>query len=83
MLYYFFEYLNKFFDIPGMGMIRSTSFRMGIAVLTSILIALFLGKKIIAYLRNKQLGETVRDLGLTGQKEKEGTPTMGLSLIHI
>ena len=83
MLYYFFEYLNQFFDVPGISMIRSMTFRMAMAVLTSLLIALFWGKRIIHYLRVKQLGETVRDLGLIGQKEKEGTPTMGGVIIIL
>ncbi|MBV7441531.1 phospho-N-acetylmuramoyl-pentapeptide-transferase [Weeksellaceae bacterium TAE3-ERU29] len=83
MLYYFFEYLNQFFDVPGISMIRSMTFRMGMAVLMSLLIALFWGKRIIHYLRVKQLGETVRDLGLIGQKEKEGTPTMGGIIIIL
>ena len=60
-----------------MGMFRFISFRAGMAVLLSLLIALVFGKKIINYLRNKQMGELVRDLGLDGQKQKEGTPTMG------
>lgn len=83
MLYYFFEYINQFLDVPAMGMIRSTTFRMGMAVLISMFISLFIGKKIIHKLRIKQLGETVRDLGLVGQKEKEGTPTMGGIIIIL
>lgn len=77
MLYYFIEFLNQYIDVPGISMLRSTTFRMAMSVIFSLLIALFFGKKIIHYLRYKQLGETVRDLGLRGQKEKEGTPTMG------
>ena len=78
MLYYLFEYLNNHgIHVPGMGMFRFISFRAGMAVLLSLLIALVFGKKIINYLRNKQMGEMVRDLGLDGQKQKEGTPTMG------
>ncbi|MRJ09995.1 phospho-N-acetylmuramoyl-pentapeptide-transferase [Ornithobacterium rhinotracheale] len=83
MLYYFFEYIHQYIDVPGINMIRSTTFRMAMSVLTSLFIALFFGKKIIHYLRVKQLGETVRDLGLVGQKEKEGTPTMGGLIIII
>lgn len=78
MLYYLFEYLNNHgIHLPGMGMFRFISFRAGMAVLLSLLIAMVFGKKIINYLRNKQMGEMVRDLGLDGQKQKEGTPTMG------
>lgn len=78
MLYYLFEYLNNHgVHVPGMGMFKFISFRAGMAVLLSLLIALVFGKKIINYLRNKQMGELVRDLGLDGQKQKEGTPTMG------
>jgi len=78
MLYYLFEYLNNHgIHIPGMGMFKFISFRAGMAVLLSLVIALLFGKKIINYLRKKQMGEMVRDLGLDGQKQKEGTPTMG------
>lgn len=83
MLYYLFDFLDKQFDIPGSGMFQYTSFRAGMAVLTALLIALFFGKKIINYLRREQLGETVRDLGLEGQKEKTGTPTMGGIIIIL
>ena len=83
MIYYLLEYLNSIFDVPGINMIRSTTFRAAITVITSLLIALFVGKKIINYLRKKQYGEIVRDLGLAGQKEKEGTPTMGGLIIIL
>lgn len=83
MLYYLFEYLDKHFDIPGAGMFQYVSFRSGLAVLTALFIALFFGKKIINYLRREQLGETVRDLGLQGQNEKSGTPTMGGIIIIL
>ncbi len=83
MLYYLFDFLEKEFNIPGSGMFQYTSFRAGMAVLTALLIALFFGKKIINYLRREQLGETVRDLGLDGQKEKTGTPTMGGIIIIL
>ena len=76
MLYYLFEYLNQF-DIPGTGMFQYISFRASMTVITSLLISLFIGKRIINYLRKKQIGETVRDLGLEGQNSKAGTPTMG------
>lgn len=77
MLYYLFNFLDQHFDIPGMGLFQYTSFRAGMAVLLALMIALFFGKKIINYLAREQLGETVRDLGLEGQVEKAGTPTMG------
>jgi len=83
MLYYLFEFLHKEFNIPGAGMFQYTSFRAAMAVLTALLIAVFFGKKIINYLRKEQLGETVRDLGLEGQKEKQGTPTMGGIIIIL
>ncbi|MCA1747453.1 MAG: phospho-N-acetylmuramoyl-pentapeptide-transferase, partial [Bacteroidales bacterium] len=73
---YLYEYLNQF-DIPGAGMFQYISFRASMTVITSLLISLFIGKRIINYLRRKQIGETVRDLGLEGQNQKEGTPTMG------
>ncbi|MGI9526265.1 MAG: phospho-N-acetylmuramoyl-pentapeptide-transferase [Weeksellaceae bacterium] len=83
MLYHLLEYLNTQFDVPGINMMRSTTFRAALTVMTALLIALFWGKKIINYLRKRQYGEIVRDLGLAGQKEKEGTPTMGGLIIII
>jgi phospho-N-acetylmuramoyl-pentapeptide-transferase len=78
MLYYLYEYFNAHgIHVPGMGMFKFISFRAGMSVLLSLIIALVFGKKIINYLRKKQMGELVRDLGLEGQKQKEGTPTMG------
>ncbi len=78
MLYYLYQYLSAHgIDIPGLNLLKYISFRAGMAVLTSTLIALVYGKRIINYLRAKQMGELVRDLGLEGQKQKEGTPTMG------
>ena len=78
MLYYLYEYLTSHgIHIPGLNLLKYISFRAAFAVLLSLLIALVYGKKIINYLRNKQMGELVRDLGLEGQKQKEGTPTMG------
>ncbi len=76
MLYYLFSYLDKF-DFPGAGLFNFISFRAAMAVITSLVIALVIGKKIIRYLQKKQIGETVRDLGLEGQLKKQGTPTMG------
>ena len=84
MLYYLYEYLtNHGIHIPGMNLLRYISFRAGMAVLLSLTIALIYGKSIINYLRGKQMGELVRDLGLDGQKQKEGTPTMGGFIIII
>ncbi|MGZ3900993.1 MAG: phospho-N-acetylmuramoyl-pentapeptide-transferase, partial [Bacteroidia bacterium] len=77
MLYYLFQYLDKAFDFPGAGVFQYISFRAAMALIFSLLISLVFGKKIIEYLRKKQIGETVRELGLEGQKQKSGTPTMG------
>lgn len=76
MLYYLFTYLDKF-DVPGAGMFQYISFRSGMAILTALLISMWWGKQIIRFLQKKQIGETVRDLGLEGQYKKQGTPTMG------
>ncbi len=76
MLYYLFEYLNEI-DVPGAGLFQYISFRAGMATLLSLLITIAFGKKLIKMLRKYQLGESVRDLGLEGQMEKQGTPTMG------
>lgn len=77
MLYYLFDYLDKNFDFPGAGVFQYISFRaLGAAVLSLFIAAVF-GKKIIDFLRRQQVGETIRDLGLKGQMEKSGTPTMG------
>lgn len=84
MLYYLYEYLTaNGIHIPGLNLLRYISFRAGMAVLFSLWIALVYGKKIINLLRQKQMGELVRDLGLDGQKQKEGTPTMGGLIIII
>ncbi|ERM82654.1 phospho-N-acetylmuramoyl-pentapeptide-transferase [Rhodonellum psychrophilum GCM71 = DSM 17998] len=77
MLYPIFDYLDKVLDIPGAGVFRYISFRAGMAALFSLIITITFGKSIINWIRKKQIGETVRDLGLTGQSEKKGTPTMG------
>ncbi len=84
MLYYLYEYLTAHgIHVPGLGLLRYISFRAGMAVLFSLTIALVYGKRIINYLRAKQMGELVRDLGLDGQKQKEGTPTMGGLIIIL
>ena len=77
MLYYLFDYLEKLFNFPGAGVFQYINFRAPMAIITSLLISLFIGKKIIFYLRKKQVGEDIRDLGLEGQLQKKGTPTMG------
>ncbi|MXN91192.1 phospho-N-acetylmuramoyl-pentapeptide-transferase [Flavobacterium sp. Sd200] len=77
MLYYLFEYLNKQLDFPGAGVFQYITFRSGLAVILSLLISTVFGKRIINFLRRQQIGETVRELGLEGQSQKAGTPTMG------
>ncbi|WP_296698461.1 phospho-N-acetylmuramoyl-pentapeptide-transferase [Algoriphagus sp.] len=77
MLYPIFEYLDQVLDIPGTGVFRYISFRAGMAALFSLIITITFGKNIINWIRRKQIGETVRDLGLEGQSQKKGTPTMG------
>jgi phospho-N-acetylmuramoyl-pentapeptide-transferase len=76
MLYYLFEYLDKI-DVPGAGVFQYISFRAGMAAFLSLLITIIFGKNLINYLRKKQVGEDIRDLGLEGQMSKKGTPTMG------
>ena len=77
MLYYLFNYLNKALSFPGAGVFQYISFRAAMAVITSLTISMVFGRSLINYLKKKQVGEIVRDLGLEGQKEKQGTPTMG------
>lgn len=76
MLYYLFDYLNTL-DIPGAGVFQYISFRAGMAAFLSLLITITFGKNLINFLRKKQVGEDIRDLGLEGQIQKKGTPTMG------
>jgi phospho-N-acetylmuramoyl-pentapeptide-transferase len=76
MLYYLFDYLDSI-NFPGAGLFQFISFRAAMALITSLIVSIFFGKKIINLLRKQQIGETVRDLGLAGQIEKSGTPTMG------
>ena len=77
MLYYLFEYLEQQYQFPGASLFGYISFRSAIALITALLISTIFGKKVIEFLRFKQIGESIRDLGLKGQKEKTGTPTMG------
>lgn len=83
MFYHLFKYLDNVCDIPGSGMFQYISFRAAIANILALLIIIFFGKRIISALRRHQIGETVRDLGLQGQLEKKGTPTMGGVLILL
>jgi phospho-N-acetylmuramoyl-pentapeptide-transferase len=83
MLYYLFEYINQHIDLPGSGLFKYISFRAGGALIFSLIISILYGNRIIHFLRRKQIGETVRDLGLAGQKEKAGTPTMGGIIIIL
>lgn len=77
MLYYLFEYLDKTLDISGTGVFQYITFRSALAFMLSLLLSTIYGKRVINFLRNQQIGETVRELGLAGQNEKAGTPTMG------
>jgi phospho-N-acetylmuramoyl-pentapeptide-transferase len=77
MLYYLFKYLREQFGLSGAGLFQYITFRAGMAVVLSLIITLVFGKKLIRYLQHKQIGETIRDLGLQGEESKRGTPTMG------
>lgn len=77
MLYYLFTYLDRIFDFPGAGVFKYISFRAGAATILSLLIAAIFGGRLIKFLQKLQIGETIRDLGLDGQMQKKGTPTMG------
>ncbi|PKG42417.1 phospho-N-acetylmuramoyl-pentapeptide-transferase [Psychroflexus sp. MES1-P1E] len=77
MLYYLFEFLENNYDLPGARLFQYISFRAAFAIILSLLISMIFGKRIILFLQRKQIGESVRELGLKGQKEKAGTPTMG------
>ena len=83
MFYKLFEYLNENTTLPGMRIGEYLSFRSGAAIITSLLISIFFGKRIIRFLRRQQIGEEIRDLGLQGQLEKRGTPTMGGIIIIL
>jgi phospho-N-acetylmuramoyl-pentapeptide-transferase len=83
MLYYLFEYLEQEFQLPGAGLFQFISFRASIAIIFSLLFSLVFGKRIIQLLHRNQMGESIRDLGLAGQKEKAGTPTMGGVIIIL
>lgn len=83
MLYHLFTWLNKQYNVPGAGLFQYQTFRIAMAIVLSLLIATVFGKKIILFLQKKQIGESVRDLGLEGQMQKKGTPTMGGIIILL
>lgn len=77
MLYYLFDYIDRTFNLPGAGVFQYISFRAGAAAVLSLIITITFGQKLISVLRRRQVGEGIRDLGLEGQMQKKGTPTMG------
>lgn len=83
MLYYLFEYLQETYDLPGAGVFQYITFRAAAALITSLIICLLFGKSLIKLLHARQVGESIRDLGLEGQAEKAGTPTMGGLIILL
>ena len=83
MLYHLFNYLNETYDLAGAGLFKFLSFRAAMVIITSLTISMFFGKSLINWIRHKQVGETIRDLGLDGQMEKSGTPTMGGIIILL
>ncbi|MBC7124306.1 MAG: phospho-N-acetylmuramoyl-pentapeptide-transferase, partial [Bacteroidales bacterium] len=83
MIYYLAQYISKFWDFPGSGLFRYISFRSAMAFIVSMAFALLIGKRIIRYLQRKQIGEEIRNLGLEGQMQKKGTPTMGGIIILL
>src|SRR6202790_1580121 len=83
MLYYLFTYLNRNYNIPGAGVFQYITFRTAMAVITSLIVTTVFGRRLIDYLRFKQVGESIRNLGLEGQMQKAGTPTMGGIIIIL
>jgi len=83
MLYYLFEYLESEYQFPGASLFQFITFRAALAIILSLLISTIYGKRIIEFLRKKQMGESIRELGLDGQAEKAGTPTMGGVIIIL
>ena len=83
MLYYLFTWLKQQFNLSGAGVFQFITFRIAMAILLSLVIAAVYGRRIINYLKKKQIGETVRDLGLAGEQLKKGTPTMGGIIILL
>ncbi len=83
MLYNLFEFLENQYQLPGAGLFQYLSFRASVSVILSLGISIIYGKKIIKYLRKNQIGENIRSLGLEGEDQKKGTPTMGGLIIII
>lgn len=83
MLYYLFKYLDEAYNLPGAGLFQFSTFRSALAILFALLISTVYGARIIRFLQRKQMGETIRDLGLAGQAQKAGTPTMGGLIIIL
>ena len=83
MLFYLFDYLERTYNFPGASLFGFITFRAAVAIIMSLAISTIWGKRIILYLQKKQLGESIRDLGLEGQVEKAGTPTMGGVIIIL
>lgn len=83
MLYHLFEYLRQHYEIPGIGLFQYITFRTALAIILSLVITTVYGRRMINYLQQKQVGETVRNLGLEGQMQKQGTPTMGGLIILL
>ena len=83
MLYYLFDFLERNYQVPGAGLFQFLSFRAAIAALISLLLSTLYGKRVIDFLSRQQIGESIRDLGLAGQNEKAGTPTMGGIIIIL
>ena len=83
MFYHLFKYFDEAYDLPGSGMFQYISFRAAAAIILALLIAIIFGRAIIDFLRRKQIGEDIRDLGLDGQIQKKGTPTMGGIIILL
>ena len=83
MLYHIFEYFEEHYSFPGAGLFQFLTFRAGAAIILSLIISIVFGQRLIRFLKRLQIGESVRDLGLDGQKQKEGTPTMGGMIIFL
>src|SRR5205085_1657464 len=83
MLYYLFQWLKQEWNVPGSGLFQYITFRAAFSIILSLVISALVGKRIIDFLRRKQIGETIRDLGLQGEQAKKGTPTMGGIIILL
>ena len=83
MLYYLFEYLNQHYDFPGLRLFQYITFRTSLAIIISLIITTVYGRRLINYLQKLQVGEPIRNLGLEGQMQKQGTPTMGGIIILL